>query len=84
MKRTSPAGIIALDRRGGGGEAWLEEDDLLLQRLRAELWAQLPPPKQVPAVLHGAHDLHSYEGGVGTDLPRWLAKVREGGQGSDT
>ena len=82
MKRTSPGGITALGRRGGGGEAWPEEDGLLLQRRRAELWAQLPPPNQVPAVRHGAHGLHGDEGGAGADLPRQLAEVREGEQGS--
>lgn len=82
MKRTSPGGITTLGRRGGGGQARPEEDSLLLQRRRAELRTQLPPPNQIPTFREGPHGLHRDEGGTASDVPRRLAEVSEGGEGS--
>lgn len=82
MKRTSPGGITTLGRRGGGSQARPEEDGLLLERRRAELRTQLPTPNQIPAITEGPHGLHCDEGGSTSGLPRRLAEVSKGGEGS--
>lgn len=81
MKRTSPGGIASLSRRGGGGEAWLKEDSIFLQRRRAQLRTELPSPDEVPAVGDGPDRFHGEEVSICDGIPRQFAEVREGGEG---